>query len=74
VSADVELARDAGRAIADDAGPVEDPAVVARLAILIHADVCKSPLATDGRPAAQAQAAAVLTDTKESNPDVQEEE
>jgi hypothetical protein len=67
MSADIDCARSAGRALADAAGPV-DPVVVARIAALVHAAVCNTPVfATRGRPV---QAAPVLTDSGEAPPDV----
>ena len=42
-------ARAAGRELADEAGPIADPSVVARVAALIHAATCTTPSATNGR-------------------------
>jgi hypothetical protein len=55
----VDEAREAGRAFAEHTGPVTDPAVVARVAALMHAATCTTPFATNGRPR---RAAAVKTD------------
>jgi hypothetical protein len=38
----VDEAREAGRTLANEAGPISDPVVVARVAALIHAAMCNT--------------------------------